>query len=99
MVKAKKAIKETQSEADKARHGLAEDLPQPIRQRHLAQSQLPAYEWEYWSQTYDAITRVFPMFPLKVDSLKFVGWRKLMKASFHVVTNGTVPSCTISDLW
>ena len=38
----------------------------------------PRPEWgEYWSQTYDAIAGVFPMFPLTVDGLE-EGMKKLL---------------------
>jgi uncharacterized protein with von Willebrand factor type A (vWA) domain len=42
----------------------------------LNPSQRPAWG-EYWSQTYDAIARVFPMFPLTVDGIG-EGMKKLL---------------------
>ncbi len=57
--------------------GLAQALPGTLPQLiWLNPSQRP--DWgEYWTQTYDAIAEVFPMFPLTVEGLED-GMKKLL---------------------
>ena len=67
------------SDDRRARSGL--DWLTLIRKRYdhaiwLNPSQRPVWG-EYWSQTYDTISRVFPMYPLTVDGLE-EGMKKLL---------------------